>query len=472
MNYYERLAILKDATPIEIKRAYFLKVKQHSPDADPEGFKAVRKAYETLSNAKKRSEYDQSFLAELTEDEQRIVVHVRELFKDSYFNAAVAYLKEKQTTTADVAIKRLYAEALWKIKKNKTATDICDELLANNPADALTYVLKGKIAVSKNHRHKAGEFFEKAVELDKKNPYIWTEYLAATISTDHGIIGSKSAYIVLKTATKISKDMFKDNYLLYLNGSDELARYCYDPRRLPYYELFAKYFAKDQHIDQQLFNVALNSAVDLFNCDKAASAEYLRKVVPVLEKFQSRFRSSDAADLRNMNYISILKFYTIRRQLQTDRKIHDVLVELTEFCLTTNADVNLAEDDKKIADLKAKYYKYITSKLSEIWTSIKNFQQRYPEYFKLNEQFYLECLDMQKAKLAKGKYGQTHRNLNKKASQEHNALDETLETVAMQPKATRVSSQNSQQTIAKSPKVGRNEPCPCGSGKKYKKCCG
>ena len=24
----------------------------------------------------------------------------------------------------------------------------------------------------------------------------------------------------------------------------------------------------------------------------------------------------------------------------------------------------------------------------------------------------------------------------------------------------------------KKPKVGRNEPCPCGSGKKYKKCCG
>jgi uncharacterized protein YecA (UPF0149 family) len=22
------------------------------------------------------------------------------------------------------------------------------------------------------------------------------------------------------------------------------------------------------------------------------------------------------------------------------------------------------------------------------------------------------------------------------------------------------------------PKVGRNEPCPCGSGKKYKRCCG
>lgn len=28
------------------------------------------------------------------------------------------------------------------------------------------------------------------------------------------------------------------------------------------------------------------------------------------------------------------------------------------------------------------------------------------------------------------------------------------------------------QTIKKEPKVGRNDPCPCGSGKKYKKCCG
>ena len=26
--------------------------------------------------------------------------------------------------------------------------------------------------------------------------------------------------------------------------------------------------------------------------------------------------------------------------------------------------------------------------------------------------------------------------------------------------------------VAAGPKVGRNEPCPCGSGKKYKKCCG
>jgi len=33
-------------------------------------------------------------------------------------------------------------------------------------------------------------------------------------------------------------------------------------------------------------------------------------------------------------------------------------------------------------------------------------------------------------------------------------------------------SQKKSGTVVKEKKVGRNDPCPCGSGKKYKKCCG
>ncbi|HEX7892619.1 MAG TPA: SEC-C metal-binding domain-containing protein [Terriglobales bacterium] len=29
-----------------------------------------------------------------------------------------------------------------------------------------------------------------------------------------------------------------------------------------------------------------------------------------------------------------------------------------------------------------------------------------------------------------------------------------------------------QKVVRSGVKVGRNDPCPCGSGKKYKKCCG
>ena len=31
---------------------------------------------------------------------------------------------------------------------------------------------------------------------------------------------------------------------------------------------------------------------------------------------------------------------------------------------------------------------------------------------------------------------------------------------------------NKTKTVVKAKKIGRNEPCPCGSGKKYKQCCG
>jgi preprotein translocase subunit SecA len=32
--------------------------------------------------------------------------------------------------------------------------------------------------------------------------------------------------------------------------------------------------------------------------------------------------------------------------------------------------------------------------------------------------------------------------------------------------------QEKKETVPVGKRVGRNDPCPCGSGKKYKKCCG
>ena len=35
-----------------------------------------------------------------------------------------------------------------------------------------------------------------------------------------------------------------------------------------------------------------------------------------------------------------------------------------------------------------------------------------------------------------------------------------------------LSAAHSKPVVRDEPKTGRNDPCPCGSGKKYKKCCG
>ena len=43
------------------------------------------------------------------------------------------------------------------------------------------------------------------------------------------------------------------------------------------------------------------------------------------------------------------------------------------------------------------------------------------------------------------------------------ADDSFLKMMSLQP--------TEKQMARRPPKVGRNEPCPCGSGKKFKKCC-
>ena len=58
--------------------------------------------------------------------------------------------------------------------------------------------------------------------------------------------------------------------------------------------------------------------------------------------------------------------------------------------------------------------------------------------------------------------------------QQPNPVEAALkrEQVAQPTKASGDGTDTANKTVRKGKKVGRNDPCPCGSGKKYKKCCG
>lgn len=64
-----------------------------------------------------------------------------------------------------------------------------------------------------------------------------------------------------------------------------------------------------------------------------------------------------------------------------------------------------------------------------------------------------------------------------KAESDVDAVEEQRRQADEQPKQYEHESNNEpenkpQATVRQGPKVGRNDPCPCGSGKKYKQCCG
>jgi curved DNA-binding protein CbpA len=55
---YKVLGLKRGASHEEIRRAYFHQVREHPPETDPEGFKALRAAYEQLRSAERRAETD------------------------------------------------------------------------------------------------------------------------------------------------------------------------------------------------------------------------------------------------------------------------------------------------------------------------------------------------------------------------------------------------------------------------------
>ena len=64
----------------------------------------------------------------------------------------------------------------------------------------------------------------------------------------------------------------------------------------------------------------------------------------------------------------------------------------------------------------------------------------------------------------------------KEQSKNEDAQLRTLESVCVQHEIDHLNGvvcmdRKVNTTIVKDKKIGRNEPCPCGSGKKYKKCC-
>ena len=65
-------------------------------------------------------------------------------------------------------------------------------------------------------------------------------------------------------------------------------------------------------------------------------------------------------------------------------------------------------------------------------------------------------------------------NNGEKQQQQPNAVQAALrrEQVAKPTMTSSDGTDTANKTVRKGKKIGRNDPCPCGSGKKYKKCCG
>jgi len=442
VNYYELLNISRDANDSEIKRAYFSAVKLHSPDSDPEGFKARRIAYETLSSPKKRAEYDAYFAA--PDNIQNELLAARELIRENKYKKAADFLTELDTKNPDSAeIKRLLAEVLWLMNKSVSAEKICRELVEKDPSDCDTHLLRARISESLDHLKKAGDCFKAAVKADPLNRKAWTEYMHYTMKHE-----SERIKDVFEHAMEVSEDLFLDDYYIYLAGAIEL-NFSQDgnlfatEKPLKYCDKFAELFISDKNHEKAIYENLMRTIPVLSEIEELIP--FVEKILPALESGKHRSEDDEEEFRRIHTNITVNK-------LRSDKRIHDALVEATEFLLDGTGD----KEEKLTMEC------YIVFHLAAMRPSIKVLRDEYPDCFKLNQAFYTDVLNERKIESLTEKYLAIYKRLK---PIENDADDEEFDGDFDEP-------ENVKPFVRETPKTGRNDPCPCGSGKKYKKCCG
>ncbi|MEM8719118.1 MAG: DnaJ domain-containing protein [Cyanobacteria bacterium P01_G01_bin.39] len=89
---YGVLELSPEATPSEIKRSYFRLVRKNPPEKNPEKFKSIREAYETLSDSKAKENYDS--LAENGEQISQLLETARDKMSEEDWAAAIPIFKK------------------------------------------------------------------------------------------------------------------------------------------------------------------------------------------------------------------------------------------------------------------------------------------------------------------------------------------------------------------------------------------
>jgi len=481
-NYYETLNIPRDADAAAVKRAYFSLVKTRTPDKDPEGFIKLREAFETLHDVKKRSEYDAVFSAPYRL--QKDLMTARELMKRTKLKEAVKTLEAlSDKNPGEPEVSRLLARAYHSNGNNGKAQKLCEEILKANPDDPDAPLLLAEVFAARGYRVKAQEQYRSAALAAPDNPKTWAAYLR--------FLFEESPYKVpevMETALLRSEDMFKDDYVIYIRCAQICSEYGHKADAEKYLNKFAEFFLADSRPGQAVYNAAV-AVLSAFAYDDVFFPCF-NDILPAL---------MDSGH-RQPHHGKVLEFISrsmVIDRLKHDERIGEELCTLTEILLS-----DCGCDDCKNARITMECN--IVIEMAQSRKQIRTLRDYYPEFFKLHQAFYQDVLNPKKEDYLKSKYYAEYRRLFKTESR--GPKGPRGPRVSMEPRGPRGTTPDKppiqvslpgfgdedddkdegfavdpedgdpfappKPYTRETPKVGRNDPCPCDSGKKYKRCCG
>ena len=468
MNFYDQLGVEQTASGQEIKRAYFRMVRKFTPEKDPEAFMRLRKAYETLSDEARRAAYNASLsrFSNMPEEVTSLVMESERLALNGLHTDAVRLLEQSEHSShndTQCALCRLYLD----MDKSGKAAKIIEKLVANNPNNIEYMRLAAKAYMARSWTNKAYDMQKNLRRIDpgseensiallfgedhmslfhmgfdvetcekneRKAPLLCAMIMSEILWRDH----SDMNYVAEQLSFFLSENKTKSQWDNPVFAAKKLAEHTKDisVRKRESVRDFLKdtlkgMFRNDRyaalpHIDQTIRNIG---ADEMF---LSAGYEVVFAGYLTLKAVEEGIPKTVAA-------LSLMHTWAQSDILEADRNEYQNEILVLEMEILGAAHKlapcirRFKHDFTPQYNRAADFFEMVSQ--AGIHKIESELRRRIPRAMKINTRLTLEWL----------------------GKDETTGFDGDSEE---------------RQEPVRVAKVGRNELCPCGSGKKYKKCCG
>ncbi len=462
---YEILGIDEKADEKAIKRAYFKLIRTYSPEKDPERFQEIRSAYERLMESVDQPE--NSIKLEFPADDnlaQKMFEQIQQLMQEQNYDKAVKTAEEGMERYHDVEC-FLYMYARCCILNGKTGKAVkAYEKLLNRYPDKVYYMSElAKAYFIRGYMRKAYAMFQKAYEEGARDTEFLLQYSICSYERGESDVSLQALDSLIdsipqeKMCGKIPEliEAYAGVFTIYVKEDILIDKYvdscsafldCVGSRIRDYEDLLlAIYFpvreASVQHGGDEIEALAERIKL-LLPCtiDEEEPSEILEayavledeRFSPLMKISIGAFMLLDDMDYPGESFDEYAKF------MQMDA----FLCQLEEW-----------PRQRKELELLRKEYPNVYDCGVEFWDMLEESRGSKSRKSVMKEAVFSE-------------YGKLERKYQ--CGHYYELYPERRQTVEQ----IQWDSQESGTYVRQGKKIGRNDPCPCGSGKKYKNCCG
>jgi len=445
-DYYSVLNIATDASATAVKKAYFRLVRQFPPDRYPKEFMRIREAYEVLIDDNTRRQYD--VVDSMPDIVKRYFAEGQKAMEAGDFPGAIKLLEEVIRVYPHFAVvKGLLGQAYLENDNSGKAIRVFEELVAEERNNAGFVRLLAQAYALRGWHKKAVEQFKQALQLDEDNISLWLGLIDSYLQGDD----FESAQEAVRKGIEVSNRKGWDNLELYFH--------------IIQIDIFSRDYASMTKHLEEMKNKAVEKEEEKTNVAWfLAALSKLLHGMGMYSEAQATIDTAYALEPDDEEIIAIkdeigsqVSVFSELEKLKGDPSIDELFAEMLD------CELHLC-DDKHCMDCKLEQFAYemdVVAEMESFRGDILRLKKSYPELYELKQGFFDNVLNHKKEQYLLNTYGKRLKKYFKQFPERFEPEDEA-EEYQFNPEPYR----------RPEPKVGRNDPCPCGSGKKYKKCCG